>query len=176
MKRITTYIFPFVLFFWIASCSSSQPQIGPDRGNSIVTEGYTTAFPNRDISKALQRTQKSLLRIISTSYYDTYTFNRPIAKLADVRSSSLDKISSQQFSSEESTAGTSIILDMGEEGEALPTTVATPAGTNASANGSAKGAQSDAIGLTDPPVLIVGLIVLVAAGWFIRRRRDQNDF
>nr|WP_275690164.1 metal-dependent hydrolase [Halococcus salsus] len=71
-----------------------------------------------------------------------------------------------------------------EEGEELPTTTAAERADGSSggtANGStAQEAQSDsdeAIGLTSPPVLIIGGLILVGVvGWGLRRRRNQNDF
>ena len=103
----------------LVSCSGSQAPLTTQSNSDTSEEGYTTAFPSRNISSSLQEIQKSIVRIISTSYYDTYTFNRPIVKMADIKSNKLGDISSQQFSSEESTAGTSIILNIKANGDAL---------------------------------------------------------
>lgn len=61
-----------------------------------------------------------------------------------------------------------------EEGTPLTTTASE---ANESANGSVNGSQSGrTIGLTSPPVLVAGLLLLVGVGWLIKRRRNQHDF
>lgn len=123
MQKVLAFI-SIVLGACLISCSSTQPRLSSPSASQSDANGYTTAFPNKNISSSLQEIQKSVIRIISISYYDTYTFSRPAFKMSDIRSQKLKNIASQQFSSEESTAGTSIILNIKDNGEALLLTCA----------------------------------------------------
>lgn len=124
------YVGPILLFLfgiWSISCSGWQESATRSDGDSqsdTETKAYTTAFPNRDIAEHLEEAQQAIIRIISTSHYDTYVFEKPQIRLTDIQTNKLDDISSGQYTNEESTAGTSIILDLDDEGETLLITCA----------------------------------------------------
>src|SRR5699024_6960719 len=101
------YSILLVLIIEIAACGS--PKQTTTVSTSRDSQKYTTAFPTRDVAEILEHAQRSTVRIISTAYYDTYTFLRPNTNIEDIRSSSLNEIASHRATSEESTAGTSII-------------------------------------------------------------------
>src|SRR5699024_12743057 len=102
----------------IVACSSPQQTASPRKTTSF-SQKYTTAFPTRDVAQLLNRAQQSTVRIISTSYYATYLFDKPSTRLESIRSNKLENIASQKKTSEESTAGTSIILDLKPDGQSL---------------------------------------------------------
>ena len=92
---------------FLFSCSSSE-QTATQQSKS--TKYYTSAFPNRDVSKQLQDAQESILRILVTSFYKSYTFPNQRITLSDVKTNELKDIAIRSLTSEESTAGTAIIL------------------------------------------------------------------
>src|SRR5699024_10412120 len=107
----------------IVACRSPQQTASPRKTTSF-SQKYTTAFPTRDVAQLLNRAQQSTVRIISTSYYATYLFDKPSTRLESIRSNKLENIASQKKTSEESTAGTSIILDLKPDGQSLLITCA----------------------------------------------------
>jgi S1-C subfamily serine protease len=112
---------------WNVSCSSWQETTRTDTSATAPTSSsdpYTAAFPQRDISASLQDVQQSMVRITTTVFYNTYTFNKPRITSADIQTNEPAAIASQQFSSEESTAGTSVMLDLNNSGDALLITCA----------------------------------------------------
>lgn len=113
MKRYLTIISISVLGILLWSCSSSQ-EVATDNQKSdtkvSISDGYTTAYPQRDISKNLTRAKESTLRIISTSFYNSYTFDEPYLTLSDLSTNDPKDVATDYFSTEESTAGTAIIL------------------------------------------------------------------
>src|SRR5690625_774269 len=113
-----------LLGLWGVSCSSSQETTSRPAGEAEVTDFYTTAFPHRDVSSHLRDAQKAIIRIISTSHYTTYVFEKPEIRLADIQTNKLQDLTSQQYSNDESTAGTSIILDINNKGNTLLITCA----------------------------------------------------
>lgn len=124
------YIGP-ILFLFVSigstACSSSQEAIrSTSSSNQPVSpsDAYTTAFPHQDISISLQEAQKAMVRLITTVFYNTYSFDNPRVRLADIRTNNPSNIASHQFSSEESTAGTSVMLDLNNNGDALLITCA----------------------------------------------------
>src|SRR5699024_9923057 len=64
------------------------------------------------------------VRIISTTYYATYLFDNPSTRIENIRSNKLENIASQKMTSKESTAGTSIMLDIKPGGQSLLITCA----------------------------------------------------
>ncbi|SMO66728.1 S1 family peptidase [Fodinibius sediminis] len=123
MDKYVAFTSFFFLTLWVTSCSVPQ-ESSVSAARTGQPDTYTTAFPHRDISDQLEDAQESLIRIVSTSHYNTYVFDKPEVRLSDVRTSNLKEIASQQYSDDESTAGTSIILDLNDNGEALLITCA----------------------------------------------------
>lgn len=112
-----------LMLIWVGACSSTEQSI--DNTEAVEeSEFYTTAFPSQNLSKSLQRAEESIIRIISTSFYDTYSFNKPNVTLSDIKSNRLKEISSHSHSTEESSAGTSILLSLNNRNEALLITTA----------------------------------------------------
>ncbi|HLR31000.1 MAG TPA: hypothetical protein VK074_00820, partial [Fodinibius sp.] len=107
----------------IVACSSPQ-QTAAVRRSTPVSQKYTTSFPTRDVAQLLNRAQQSTVRIISTTYYATYLFDNPSTRIENIRSNKLENIASQKITSKESTAGTSIMLDIKPGGQSLLITCA----------------------------------------------------
>lgn len=108
MEKYTLFISVACLSGFIFSCNSSK--YIPRSNDSTPSEYYTTQFPQREVGGKLEQAQNSLARIVTTSFYDTYTFNKKYITLADVKTNNPKDIASDYFSTEESTAGTSIII------------------------------------------------------------------
>lgn len=123
MKLFQQLILSLLLLTWIGSCSSSQDSVNKTRVTE-ESDAYTTAFPNRDVSEHLQDARQAIIRIISTAHYNSYVFEKPEIRLADIQTNRLENIASQQYTNDESTAGTSIILDLNRDGEAMLITCA----------------------------------------------------
>lgn len=121
MQNYFGFISIVILGLGIISCSTLNT---PPANSQVQSNGYTTAFPSRDISPQLQEAKQSVVRILSTSYYTTYSFSNPNVTLADIRGGSPKTMASQEYTDEESTAGTAIILDFNRRGEALLITCA----------------------------------------------------
>lgn len=107
MAKGTAFLIVICSCGFILSCNASQQATTQQPKPSKY---YTTAFPNRDISRQLKSAQESILRILVTNFYHTYLFAEPRITLADVKTNNPKDIASESFSSEESTAGTAIIL------------------------------------------------------------------
>jgi S1-C subfamily serine protease len=105
----------------LLSCSNSDSVTkGPPR-TTTPSENYTTAFPTNDVSSDLQRANNSLLRIVSTSYYQNYYFDKPRITLTDILTNDLSTIADAQVSTENSSAGTSIVLQRNQDHSLLIT-------------------------------------------------------
>ena len=122
MQKSSAFIIIFLLGGFLLSCSSSQ-QYTADSDDSPaatpeVSDHYTSAFPSKDVSDQLIEAQDAVLRIVSTGYYQTYNFDEKYITMADARSNTLSNIATYEYSSEQSTAGTSIVLDTNRD-EAL---------------------------------------------------------
>jgi S1-C subfamily serine protease len=121
MQKNPAFILIFVLGGFLLSCSSQQYTAERTETTSVTpvtSKYYTSAFPNRDVSDLLNKAQDAVLRIVSTGYYQTYNFDEKYITMADARTNNLSSIATYEYSSEQSTAGTSIVLDTNRD-EAL---------------------------------------------------------
>lgn len=113
MKKHLIFITAVISGSLLLACSSSDnfstPSTNGDRDSS--SPYYTTAYPQRNISAQLERARESIVRIVSTSFYNSYTFNKPFLTLSDIKTNNLRTIATDFFSTEESTAGTAILLE-----------------------------------------------------------------
>lgn len=115
--------------FLLFSCSGSQQSVSttpdsnktPSNNQPTVSNYYTSAFPTRDVSDLLKEAQQSVVRIVSTGFYDSYSFEGKYVTLADINTNKPKDLANNFFSSEESTAGTSIILDQNNRNALLIT-------------------------------------------------------
>jgi len=109
----TRWTFLSILWFSIsiilASCGGSEPAFIDEKPQKR-TKYYTSAFPQRDISKELTKAKNAVLRIVSTGFYRSYSFNRFVT-LSDIKTNNISKIASRRTNFEESTAGSSILLE-----------------------------------------------------------------
>lgn len=108
----------------LLSCSSSQKYVSESSSPNtpvIRSEYYTSAFPQRDVTDQLKGVQQSVVRIVATGFYDSYSFEGKYVTLEDIKTNNLKKLASIYYSTEESTAGTSIILDQSDRGSLLIT-------------------------------------------------------
>jgi len=118
IKRITILSFIIGASSFALSCSTSEPSTTKKPEKS---EYYTTSFPTRDIAKQLKSARESVLRILVTTYYNTYNFGDRYITLADIKTNKPKDIATEYFSSEQSTAGTSIILQYSHDDALLIT-------------------------------------------------------
>lgn len=113
-------IFPFFLmlvFLALSSCRSPRPLSSP-RTN---TDHYTTVFPRNEISDQLTDARNSILRIVSTAFYDDYIFEEGALTMDDFENYNWRSSVSEHNTSRQSTAGTSIVLDKKSDGLLLVT-------------------------------------------------------
>ncbi|PAU93031.1 hypothetical protein CK503_14005 [Aliifodinibius salipaludis] len=106
-------------------CSSSQQSASTgSSGQQSQTEYskyYTSAFPQKNISSQLKNAQQSVVRIVSTGFYNNYSFNDKAITLADIKTNPPKDIATSQTSVEESTSGTAIILGRNNQNSLLAT-------------------------------------------------------
>lgn len=111
----------------LISCSSSQQtSYNPQQTSTAVTkpeisDHYTSSFPQKDVTEELKMAQQSVVRIVSTAFYNNYAFSQQYITLDDIKTNNPKDISTDHFSSEESTAGTSVILDQNSNNSLLLT-------------------------------------------------------
>lgn len=108
MKKWSLFISVICISGLLISCNSSS--LITQSSSSTTTEYYTSKFPQREVSEQLQNAQSSILRIVTTSFYRTYTFEEQHITLSDIKTNNPEDIAAEYFSTEESTAGTSIVL------------------------------------------------------------------
>ena len=105
----------FTIALTLTFCSSSQQSVSTgssaQQPQTEYSEYYTSAFPHKDISPQLKDAQQSVVRIVSTGFYNNYNFSGKAITLADIKTNNPKDIATSQTSAEESTSGTAIILD-----------------------------------------------------------------
>lgn len=122
LKHLSLFL---VLAGILFSCSSSQQassSIQPGSTEIVESEAsdyYTSSFPRQDVTDELKKAQQSVVRIVSTAFYENYAFEERYITLDDIKTNDPRDIASEHFSSEESTAGTSIILDQNDSNSLL---------------------------------------------------------
>lgn len=126
MATLKHILFLLILAGLIISCSSSEPassntETEPSTPESEISEYYTSSFPRQDVTNELKKAQQSIVRVVSTAFYDNYIFDEQYITMDDIRTNNPGKISTDSFSSKESTAGTSIILDQNSDNSLLLT-------------------------------------------------------
>ena len=121
MTAIKKIAFLFFSTIVLSACSSPQQTTSKQSIQSQTTENYTSAFPQRDVSEQLKKAQQSVVRIIGTGFYENYSFSQRYITMSDIRTNDPKDIATDYFSSEESTAGTSIILDQTSQSSLLIT-------------------------------------------------------
>lgn len=127
MANLKIFATVLVLSGILISCSSPQKTSNSSQNGSATasefetTESYTSSFPQKDVTEELKKAQQSVIRIVSTAFYNNYAFAQDYITLDDIKTNGPMKISIDQFSSEESTAGTTIILDQNRENSLLLT-------------------------------------------------------
>ncbi|WP_138432132.1 S1 family peptidase [Fodinibius saliphilus] len=93
-------------------CSGTTTLFSSSTGqDSTATKHYTTSFPTHDVSKQIEDARSAVLRIISTSFYNSYTFDKAYLTLNDIKTNNPQDIAAGYYSTEQSSAGTGIILD-----------------------------------------------------------------
>lgn len=115
----------FTIALTLTFCSSSQQSVSTESSAQQpqveYSEYYTAAFPHRDISSQLKDAQQSVVRIVSTGFYNNYNFSGKAITLADINTNKPKDIATSQTSAEESTSGTAIILDQSNRNSLLVT-------------------------------------------------------
>lgn len=113
MRNYRGFIWVSVVCGLLFSCSSSKKyqSLSLSEDHRPVSKYYTSSFPNRDVTEKLKEAQQSVVRIIATGFYNSYNFEGKYVTLADLETNGAKELSTTRYSSEENTAGTSIILD-----------------------------------------------------------------
>lgn len=113
-----------ITFGLLLSCSSSKQYVSESSSSDApvtYSKYYTSAFPQQDVTDKLKEIQQSVVRIVATGLYNSYSFEGKYVTLDDIKTNDPQKIASGSYSTEESTAGTSIILDQSDRGSLLIT-------------------------------------------------------
>ena len=111
MKQLHSYFIALwsCVLLMAGACATSSPEAGGQTATSTSPgSNYTTAFPSKDVSKDLQRIQKSVKRISSTAIYVTYFFEDRLLTPDELKHIDLDDVSSRKMTNTESTAGTAV--------------------------------------------------------------------
>jgi len=104
------FIIPILILALLWSCSSPKPSTQNPKIPK-KTENYTSAFPQSDVSELLKDVQQSVVRVVATGYYDSYSFGDGLVTMDEIQSQSPEQLANITYTVEESTAGTAIILD-----------------------------------------------------------------
>lgn len=125
MKNWLAILSLFTIALTLTFCSSSQQSASTEssgeKPQKTYSEYYTSAFPQEDISSQLKNAQQSVVRIVSTGFYDNYNFSGKAITLADIKTNKPADIATSQTSSEEGSGGTAIILDRNNQNSLLIT-------------------------------------------------------
>jgi S1-C subfamily serine protease len=125
MKNGLAILSLFTIALTLTFCSSSQQSVSTEssaqQSQEEYSEYYTSAFPHQDISSQLKDAQQSVVRIVSTGFYNNYNFDGKAITLADIKTNNPKDIATSQTSAEESTSGTAIILDQNNRNSLLVT-------------------------------------------------------
>lgn len=123
MTRLFFLISLVALYGGLISCSGSQRSTASSfvAKPTTYSKYYTSSFPAQDVTEQLTRAQQSVVRIVATGLYENYLFERQFITLQDINTNSPKKIASSYYGSEESTAGTSIIIDQTSDNSLLIT-------------------------------------------------------
>lgn len=126
MKILHTIIIVLLGGCLIAGCSSSQQSTQENstrsqQEQSTQSDYYTTAFPHKDIHDKLKDAQQSVVRIASSGFYDSFTFEGQLITDADIETNAPRDIATSITSTEESTSGTAIIIDQNNSSSLLIT-------------------------------------------------------
>lgn len=120
MRYLGHILYLWLAVFTIVCCSSSfeTTKEQKERQEGLL---YTTAFPDRDVAEQLNEAQESILRIVSTGSYTNYIFEPGRITLPDIKTNNPADIASQYYTTDESTAGTAIILEHNKKNSLLIT-------------------------------------------------------
>ncbi|WP_445666691.1 trypsin-like peptidase domain-containing protein [Fodinibius sp. AD559] len=125
MKNWLAILSLFSIALILTFCSSTQQSASTESSGQQpqeeYSEYYTSAFPHKDISSQLKNAQQSVVRIVSTGFYDNYNFSDKAITLADIKTNNPGDIATSQTSAEESTSGTAIILGRNKQNSLLIT-------------------------------------------------------
>lgn len=123
MHKLQKTFLLIMLPLLLITCRSSQDStVSPEKDRpEINSEYYTAAFPHSDVSNKLKNAQQSVVRIVASGFYDSYNFSGKAITLADIKTNSPKDIATNVTSTEESSAGTAIILDKNNNSSLLIT-------------------------------------------------------
>ncbi len=112
MMKIFTNIICLFLLVWLCGCAST-PRPTPVYHPS--DNGYTSAYPVRNISKKLSHIQQSVQRILSTAIYEVYYMRGNHVALADILNKDISTLAAFKKSVTKSNAGTAISILQNDE-------------------------------------------------------------
>lgn len=102
MWRLTIFLLTVLT---VGSCS------GPKATTSVPEKGYSTSFPHRDMSKDLSHLFKSVKRISSTAFYNTYSLaSKPAVYNKNISIERLNRLAVHKTYTNHSSAGTALVL------------------------------------------------------------------
>ncbi|TYP91713.1 Trypsin-like peptidase domain-containing protein [Fodinibius salinus] len=110
-----------ILIGSLATGCSSTSNVSDNVERQAKSKYYTSAFPSQGTSQYLKRAERSILRILSTAHYQNYYFKNPRITLNDIKTNDLSKIADSQVSTENSSAGTAIVLQQNKDRSLLIT-------------------------------------------------------
>lgn len=95
----------------IAACTTTyEATDSPQQKERATAPYYTTAFPDMDVSRQLDEIRRSVVRVTSSGFYNSYLLENQEITGDDISGLDLDKEAAERLSIEESTAGSAIVL------------------------------------------------------------------
>ncbi len=111
-RRLYLYLYCLWLI-GLSSCASSNQQNRTVNVPAGVKESssYTSSFPSKDVSRQLSQIQKSVQRITSTVFYNTYFFDSGNITMQDIQeAANTEALASGKSTIDHSKAGTAISI------------------------------------------------------------------
>lgn len=104
------YIPWILIIVSLIACSTTREVVEQRPEDKTTAPYYTSAFPDRDISEKLTEIQQSVIRITSTGFYRSYLLNNSNITEDNIQGVDLNNVVAKSTQTEESTAGTAIVL------------------------------------------------------------------
>lgn len=104
------HISSVLIIVTLIACSTTREVIEQRPEDKTTAPYYTSAFPETDISEKLTEIQQSVIRITSTGFYRSYLLNKSNITEDNIQGVELNSIVAESTQTEESTAGTAIVV------------------------------------------------------------------
>lgn len=112
MMRYLIYI-PLLAALALSACSAANEAsrvTEESPGSATTAPYYTSAFPDTDVSENISEIQESVVRITATGFYRSYLLSDSNITRDQLQDIDLGSSSAETMQTEESTAGTAIVM------------------------------------------------------------------